>query len=163
MPFPFPIIPGNNNVSFPGIPEIGNEIFIPVPVPESWECNLSFPFPFPKFGNGLSHSRSQMSKSHSRSPLQGKWLGGRKYMRQLSCTNRHIGKTPFFLWQFGDCWNFPRDISIIQNWSAKMHFGSLDQSCWKSWFWMALVMIYAVLLHFDFVAKFTVKMWIRIS
>ena len=105
MEFPFPI----------PFPKIGNEIFIPVPVPESWECNLSFPFPFPKFGNGLSHSRSQMSKSHSRSPLQGKWLGGRKYMRQLSCTNRHIGKTPFFLWQFGDCWNFPRDISIIQN------------------------------------------------
>ena len=59
FPFPFPF------------PKIGNEIFIPVPVPKSWECNLSFPFPFPKFGNGLSHSRSrsQMSKSHSRSPL----------------------------------------------------------------------------------------------
>ena len=59
FPFPFPF------------PKIGNGIFIPVPVPKSWECNFSFPFPFPKFGNGLSHSRSrsQMSKSHSRSPL----------------------------------------------------------------------------------------------
>ena len=50
-------------------PKNGNDIFIPNPVPKSWECNLSFPFP--KFGNGLSPSRScsQMSKSHSRSPL----------------------------------------------------------------------------------------------
>ena len=76
FPFPFPF------------PKIGNGIFIPVPVPKSWECNFSFPFPFPKFGNGLSHSRSrsQMSKSHSRSPLsqtqswkssccQGAWSG----------------------------------------------------------------------------------------
>ena len=57
FPFPFPF------------PKIGNEIF--VPVLKSRECNLSFPFPFPKFGNELSHSRShsQMSKSHSRSPL----------------------------------------------------------------------------------------------
>ena len=59
MKFPFPF------------PKIGNGIFIPVPVPKSWEFNLSFPFPFPKFGNGFSHShsRSQMAKSHSRSPL----------------------------------------------------------------------------------------------
>ena len=80
FPFPFPVIPGNNNVSFP-FPKCGNGISIPVPknwewnfpvpVPKSWEWNFSFPFPFPKFGNGLSHSRSrsQMTKSHSRSPL----------------------------------------------------------------------------------------------
>ena len=43
------------------------EFFIFVPVPKSWECYFSFPFP--KVGNGLSHSRSQKSKSHSRSPL----------------------------------------------------------------------------------------------
>ena len=82
FPFPFPVIPGNNNVSFP-FPKCGNGISIPVPknwewnfpvpVPKSWEWNFSFPFPFPKFGNGLSHSRSrsQMTKSHSRSPLLG--------------------------------------------------------------------------------------------
>ena len=82
FPFPFPVIPGNNNVSFP-FPKCGNGISIPVPknwewnfpvpVPKSWEWNFSFPFPFPKFGNGLSHSRSrsQMTKSHSRSPLGG--------------------------------------------------------------------------------------------
>ena len=81
FPFPFPVIPGNNNVSFP-FPKCGNGISIPVPknwewnfpvpVPKSWEWNFSFPFPFPKFGNGLSHSRSrsQMTKSHSRSPLE---------------------------------------------------------------------------------------------
>ena len=59
MEFPFPF------------PKFGNWFFNPVPVPKSWECNFSFPFPFPKFGNRLSHSRSrsQMSKSHSRSPL----------------------------------------------------------------------------------------------
>ena len=80
FPFPFPVIPGNNNVSFP-FPKCGNGISIPVPknwewnfpvpVPKSWEWNFLFPFPFPKFGNGLSHSRSrsQMTKSHSRSPL----------------------------------------------------------------------------------------------
>ena len=71
MPFPFPVIPGNNNVSFP-IPKFGNEIsipvpknweltfhsrcrsqklgmqfFIPVPVPKVWEWAEPFPFPFP--------------------------------------------------------------------------------------------------------------------
>ena len=85
FPFPFPVIPGNNNVSFP-FPKCGNGISIPVPknwewnfpvpVPKSWEWNFSFPFPFPKFGNGLSHSRSrsQMTRSHSRSPLR--WVRG---------------------------------------------------------------------------------------
>ena len=75
-PFPFPF------------PKIGNEIFIPVPVPKSWECNLSFPFLFPKFGNGLSHSRSrsQMSKSHSRSPLP-------RTIRRTSIDKKHGANT----------------------------------------------------------------------
>ena len=74
-PFPFPIIPGNNNVAFP-FPKVGNGIFHShsrsrklgiiffVPVPESWESYFSFPFSFPKFGNGLSNScsRSQSLK-----------------------------------------------------------------------------------------------------
>ena len=78
FPFPFPIIPGNYNVSFP-FPKVGNrichsrsrsqklgmEFVIPVPIPKSWECYFSFPFPFPKFGNGLSNScsRSQSQKT----------------------------------------------------------------------------------------------------
>ena len=33
MIFPFPVIPGNNNVSFP-FPKFGNGISIPVPVPK---------------------------------------------------------------------------------------------------------------------------------
>merc|ERR1711974_469069 len=76
--FPFPIIPGNNNVSFP-FPKVGNgichsrshsqklgmEFVIPVPIPKSWESYFSFPFPFPKLGNGLSNSRfcSQSQKT----------------------------------------------------------------------------------------------------
>ena len=70
--FPFPIIPGNNNVSFP-FPKVGNgichsrsrsqklgmEFVIPVPIPKSWECYFSFPFPFPKFGNAILYSRSR--------------------------------------------------------------------------------------------------------
>ena len=73
----------NSGMEFPfPFPKIGNEIFIPVP--KSWECNLSFPFPFPKFGNGLSHSRSrsQMSKSHSRSPLQ--WVPWKCWLDEFS-------------------------------------------------------------------------------
>ena len=56
FPFPFPVIPGNNNVSFP-FPKCGNGISIPVPknwewnfpvpVPKIWECNFPFPFPLP--------------------------------------------------------------------------------------------------------------------
>ena len=41
FPFPFPVIPGNNNVSFP-FPKCGNGIF-----------------PFPKVGNEIFHSRSR--------------------------------------------------------------------------------------------------------
>ena len=49
MPFPFsfPVIPGNNNVSFP-FPKFGNGISIPVPVPKNWEWNF--------------HSRSRSQK-----------------------------------------------------------------------------------------------------
>ena len=47
FPFPFPVIPGNNNVSFP-FPTFGNEISIPVPVPKNWEWNF--------------HSRSRSQK-----------------------------------------------------------------------------------------------------
>ena len=36
FPFPFPVIPGNNNVSFP-FPKFGNGISIPVPIPKNWE------------------------------------------------------------------------------------------------------------------------------
>ena len=43
FPFPFLVISGNNNVSFP-FPKIGNRIF---------------PFPFPKVGNEIFRSRSQ--------------------------------------------------------------------------------------------------------
>ena len=43
---------------------------------------------------------------------------------------------------------------MCQKWQI---WGSLHQSCWTSEFRMALVIIYAVLSHFDFVAKFTVK------
>ena len=85
FPFPFPIIPGNNNVSFP-FPKVGNgichsrsrsqklgmEFVIPVPIPKSWECYFSFPFPFPKFGNGLSNSRSR-SQSQKTIPAHP-WL-----------------------------------------------------------------------------------------
>ena len=39
FPFPFPVIPGNNNVSFP-IPTFGNGISIPVSVPKNWEWNF---------------------------------------------------------------------------------------------------------------------------
>ena len=41
--FPFPVIPGNNNVSFP-FPKCGNGISIPVP--KNWEWN--FPVHVPK-------------------------------------------------------------------------------------------------------------------
>ena len=37
FPFPFPVIPGNNNVSFP-FPKCGNGISIPVP--KNWEWNF---------------------------------------------------------------------------------------------------------------------------
>ena len=47
MIFPFPVIPGNNNVSFP-FPKFGNGISIPVPVPKNWEWNF--------------HSRSRSQK-----------------------------------------------------------------------------------------------------
>ena len=47
MPFAFPVIPGNNNVSFP-FPKFGNGIYIPVPVPKKWEWNF--------------HSRSRSQK-----------------------------------------------------------------------------------------------------
>ena len=47
MLFPFPVIPGNNNVSFP-FPKFGNGISIPVPVPKTWEWNF--------------HSRSRSQK-----------------------------------------------------------------------------------------------------
>ena len=39
MPFPFPVIPGNNNVSFP-FPKFGNGISIHVPIPKNWEWNF---------------------------------------------------------------------------------------------------------------------------
>ena len=47
FPFPFLVIPGNNNVSFP-FPKFGNGIYIPVPVPKKWEWNF--------------HSRSRSQK-----------------------------------------------------------------------------------------------------
>jgi len=47
MIIPFPVIPGNNNVSFP-FPKFGNGISIPVPVPKKWEWNF--------------HSRSRSQK-----------------------------------------------------------------------------------------------------
>ena len=47
----------------------GMRFLIPVPIPKSWECNFSFPLPFPKCGNGLSNSRSESRKDHSRSLL----------------------------------------------------------------------------------------------
>ena len=60
FPFPFPVISGKNNVSFP-FPKCGNGMSIPVPknwewnfpvpVPKSWVWNFSFPFPkFAKIG-----------------------------------------------------------------------------------------------------------------
>ena len=72
MPFPFPIIPGNNNVSFPfpnfgngiSIPvpknwewnfhsrsrsqKLGMQFIIPVPVPKVWELGWAIPIPVPK-------------------------------------------------------------------------------------------------------------------
>ena len=71
FPFLFPVIPGNNNVSFP-FPKFGNGISIPVRDPKNLEWNIhscsrsqklgmkfSFPFPFPKVGNAIFHSRSR--------------------------------------------------------------------------------------------------------
>ena len=58
MIFPFPVIPGNNNVSFP-FPKFGIGISIPVPVPKKLGMEFSFPFPFPKVGNAIFHSRSR--------------------------------------------------------------------------------------------------------
>ena len=54
FPFLFPVINGNNNVSFP-FPKFGNGISIPVP--KNW--NKIFLFPFPKVGNEIFHSRSR--------------------------------------------------------------------------------------------------------
>ena len=71
FPFPFTVISGNNNVSFPfpkfgkriSIPvpknwewnfhsrshsqKLGMQFYIPIPVPEIRECNFPFPFPLP--------------------------------------------------------------------------------------------------------------------
>ena len=83
FPFPFPVIPGNNNVSFP-FPKfkLGIEFSFLFPFPKIG-MEFSYLFPFPKVGNELSHSRSQMSKSHSLSPLLEPPLLQRKSLSPL--------------------------------------------------------------------------------
>ena len=58
FPFPFPIIPGNNNVSFP-FPKVGNGICHSRSRSQQLGMEFSFPFPFPKVGNAIFHSRSR--------------------------------------------------------------------------------------------------------
>ena len=74
MPFPFlfPVIPGNNNVSFP-FPKFGNGNSTPVPGPKNWEWNFHsrshsqslgmswvITVPVPKCPKVIPHSRSPL-------------------------------------------------------------------------------------------------------
>ena len=82
--WPFPGIPVSHShsqksgmqISFPvHFPNIGNAISYSRSHSQKLGMQFSFPFPFPKFGNWLSYSRSrsQSPKSHSRSPLPGRF------------------------------------------------------------------------------------------
>ena len=92
MPFPFPIIPGNNNVSFP-FPKFGNRISIPVPVPNNWEWNFHsrshsqklgmqfvIPIPVPKLWEWVELFPFPFPKSQKSFPLTpaGEGLNGLK-------------------------------------------------------------------------------------
>ena len=66
-------------------------------------------------------------------------------------------------WQFGQHINLFLHKEVIgsrtlsKGWFSSYFRSSLHQSCWKSEFWMTLVMIYAVLLHLDFVGNVQLK------
>ena len=74
-PFPFSIIPGNNNISF-SFPKVGNGIF--------HSRSLKLQFPFQKVGTGPSHccSRSQKSFLH-----KGRYWAARAAKKLCSQSN----------------------------------------------------------------------------